>query len=118
MFSEKLENAVTSVGGGKAAILMGFDGIQVDMYNSDADFDMETVGMEMSVVLKEVLNAAEMLEAGEAEEITVKTDQTMTILRIVNDEYFLALAMSSKGNIGKARYLLRIIAPEIAQDLS
>jgi predicted regulator of Ras-like GTPase activity (Roadblock/LC7/MglB family) len=118
MFGSKLENAVKDVSGGQAAILMGFDGIPVEMYTGESELDIETVGMEFSVLLKEVRKAAEMLEAGSAEEVTVRTDQMSTVLRVINEEYFVAMAIERAGNIGKARYLLRLMAPEMRRELS
>ncbi len=117
MFGTKLEDAVNGVAGGQAAILMGFDGIQVDSFGLDEQLDIETVGMEFSVVLKEVRKAAELLEAGSAEEMTVRTNKMTTVMRVVNKEYFLALALNADGNLGKARYVLRVLAPEFAVEL-
>jgi predicted regulator of Ras-like GTPase activity (Roadblock/LC7/MglB family) len=118
MFSNKLEETVKSVAGGKAAILMGFDGIPVEQYTGESGEDIETIGMEFSVLLKEVRKAAEMLDAGAAQELTVRTEKMSTILRVVNDEYFVALALAAGGNLGKARYLLRVIAPEFSRELT
>jgi len=118
MFGTKLEDTVKGVSGGRAAILMGFDGIPVDMYTGESTLDIETVGMEFSVLLKEVRKAAEMLDSGAAEEVMVRTEQMSTVLRVVNDEYFLAMALDRLGNIGKARYLLRVLAPEMRRELS
>jgi predicted regulator of Ras-like GTPase activity (Roadblock/LC7/MglB family) len=117
MFGGKLESAVKDVNGGRAAILMGFDGIPVEMYSGESEVDIETVGMEFSVLLKEVRKAAELLDAGTAEELTVRTDQLSTVLRVINQEYFLAMAIDKNGNLGKARYLLRLLAPEMRKEL-
>ncbi|MCP4677180.1 MAG: hypothetical protein GY854_17025 [Deltaproteobacteria bacterium] len=117
MFGQKLEGAVASVGGSEAAILMGLDGIQVDAFCASKELDIETVGMEFSVLLKEVRKAADLLEAGDAEEMTVRTEKMVTVLRIVNENYFVALVLSTDGNLGKARYTLRVLAPEMAKDL-
>ena len=117
MFLEKLENAVGSITGCEAAILMGFDGIPVDSFEANKEVDIETVGMEFSVVLKEVRKAAELLEAGDAEELTVRTEKMSTILRVVNGEYFVAMLLSPGGNVGKAKYVLRILAPDMGKEL-
>jgi len=117
MFGSILEDTVKGVKGGLAAILMGFDGIAVDNYTVDGSSDIETIGMEFSVLLKEVRNAAEHLDTGSAREVTVKTESLSTVLRIVNDNYFIAFAVSSGGNLGKARYLLRMAAPKLVEFL-
>ncbi|MDJ0765266.1 MAG: roadblock/LC7 domain-containing protein [Myxococcota bacterium] len=118
MFTDKLKSAVDSVKGGEAAIIMGYDGIPVDHFEADKDVDIETVGMEFSVVLKEVKKAAELLETGSTEEMTVRTEMRTTILRVVNDSYFLAFVVRADGNMGKARYVLRMLAPELKEDLT
>ena len=117
MFGNKLENVVKSVQGGEAAILMGFDGIPVDHFEMDKGMDIETVGMEFSVILKEVRKAAELLETGSTEEFMVRTQKMITILRIINDGYFLAVALKPGGNTGKARYAMRVVAPELSKEL-
>lgn len=118
MFGTKLEETVKGVAGGKAAIVMGFDGIPVDQYADDVEQDIETLGMEFSVLLKEVRKAAELLDAGLAEELTVRAEKLTTVLRVINDEYFVALALAPDGNLGKGRYLLRLIAPDFARELA
>ena len=117
MFKSKLKNAVDSVKGGEAVILMGFDGIPVDLYDAGTQLDIETVGMEFSVVLKEVRKAADMLDSGQANEMTVRTDTMSAVLRVVNDSYFLAMAVSPEGNVGKAKYVLRVLGPDLNEDL-
>ncbi len=117
MFEQKLRSAVTGVDGSEAAILMGLDGIQVDAFCANKELDIETVGMEFSVLLKEVRKASELLEAGDAEEMTVHTEKMVTVLRIVNAGYFVAIVLSTGGNLGKARYTLRVLAPQFAVDL-
>ena len=117
MFETRLKDAVESVKGGEAVILMGFDGIPVDSYETTKKWDIETVGMEFSVVLKEVRKAAELLNVGPADEMTIRTDKMATVLRVVNDGYFLAMALSPGGNVGKAKYVLRVLVPGLKEDL-
>ena len=118
MFSDILGKAVDRVHGAEAAILMGFDGILVDMFNGKEIFDIESMGMEFSVLLREVRNAAELLNAGEASEMTIRTDKLLAVLRVVNTEYFVAMALTPDGNIGKARYVLRTLAPNILNEIA
>lgn len=117
MFTNMLEKTVKRLDNGQAAILMGFDGIPVDLFDSGNEPDIETIGMEYSVLLKEVRKASELLQAGDTHEITVRTDEMWTVLRVVNDEYFVALSLGPNGNIGKARYLLRMLAPQLDKEL-
>jgi predicted regulator of Ras-like GTPase activity (Roadblock/LC7/MglB family) len=118
MFKEILQDLVDRTDGGVAGLLMASDGIAIDQYSrGDGPFDIESVGMEYSVVLKGVQRAAEMLDAGSTEEVSVQTERLTTIVRMLSDEYFVALAVAPGGNLGKARYLLRVSAPKLIENL-
>ena len=118
MFDKELENMVTGVSGGQAAVVMGFDGIPVSMFASEEEPDIETIGMEFSVLLREVKKASEMLESGNMEEVTVRTVKMSTILRVINQDYFVAMVITPQGNLGKTRYSLRVLAPKLNSELS
>lgn len=118
MFREILQDLVDRTDGGVAGLLMASDGIAIDQYSrGDGPFDIEAVGMEYSVVLKGVQRAAEMLDTGATNEVSVKTERLTTIVRMLSDEYFVALAVEPGGNVGKARYLLRVTAPQLIDNL-
>jgi predicted regulator of Ras-like GTPase activity (Roadblock/LC7/MglB family) len=109
---------VDNVEGGLAGLLMGFDGIPVDSYARDLQaVDIQTVGMEFSFILNQVRKAAEILEVGGVREITIKAERLTIVIHVVSDDYFLALALKPEGNFGKGRYLLRVAAPKMLQDL-
>ena len=118
MFDDALRDMVTGISGGQAAVVMGFDGIPVSMFASDEEQDIETIGMEFSVLLREVKKASEMIESGEMEEVTVRTEKMSTILRVINEEYFVAMVIAPGGNLGKTRYSLRVLAPKLNSELS
>jgi len=119
MFREVLQEVVDNTDGGVAGLLMGFDGIPVDQYVRDeATFDVESVGMEYSVVLKGVQQAAEMLESGAAKEVAIKAERLTTVIRLLNDEYFVAVTLKPSGNLGKARFLLRTRSVKLLADLT
>lgn len=119
MFAELLKDLVDHTEGGVASLLMGYDGIPVAHYvRPDAGLDVENVGMEFSVILKDIRKAAEMLSAGGAREVSVQAERLGTVIRLLNDEYFVAVALEPAGNHGKARFLLRTLAPKFLEDLA
>ena len=94
-------------------------GIALETYAKDgAPFDINTIGIEFSVVIGQIKRAAEMLEAGSAHEIAVGTERLVTIIRTLGETYFLALAMQPEGNFGKGRYLMRTAAPKLIAELA
>lgn len=118
MFREMLQDLVERTDGATAGLLMASDGIAIDQYSKvEGPFDVESVGMEYTVVLKGMQRAAEMLDTGATNEMSVKTERLTTVIRLLTDEYFVALTLEPGGNVGKARYLLRVNAPELIENL-
>lgn len=119
MFKEALRSVVDGTDGGLAGLLMDFEGIPVETYaRSDSAFDIESVGAEVSVVVKAIQRATEMLDAGATREVAFRSDKLVTLIRVINDSYFVAMALTPEGNLGKGRYLLRIVAPQLADELA
>lgn len=124
MFTEHLKKIVDTVGGGIGAVIMGLDGIAVETYVRDRDgFDINILGMEFSFILGQVKKAAKILHSppamaiGEVEEIVIKAEQVTLVIRMLSDDYFLAVALLPSGNFGKCRFLLRLTAPQIVSEL-
>lgn len=118
MFRENLRRIVEHTEGGLAGLLMGFDGIAVESYSKDPErLDIQTVGMEFSFILTQVRKATEILEVGGVQEVTIKADRVTILIRVLTPEYFLALALLPQGNAGKGRYLLRVVAPRLQEEL-
>lgn len=118
MFQEVLREVVERVDGAMGALLMGYDGIAVDQYLPDDEGGMvETLGLEFSVILKDVRRAVEMLEAGSADELVLTTEHVVAIVRMLNSEYFVVVALKPNAIAGKARHYLRMSAPRIVDAL-
>lgn len=119
MFRELLQKIVEGCEGGLAGLLMGYDGIAVDSYTAaSAESDIQSVGMEFSVILTQARNAVSLLGGGGLREVAFKSEKMTVIIRLLNDEYFLALALTPDGNYGKGRYMLRSTAPSILAELT
>jgi predicted regulator of Ras-like GTPase activity (Roadblock/LC7/MglB family) len=118
MFKEVLRELVERTEGGIASLLMGFDGIAVDNYvKTESSLDVESIGMEYSVLLSQIAKAAEMLDAGAAREVSIQAEHLTTLIRLLNDEYFVALTLTPTGNFGKARFLMRTLTPKLVDEL-
>jgi predicted regulator of Ras-like GTPase activity (Roadblock/LC7/MglB family) len=118
MFQEALREIVDKTEGGVAGLIMDSEGIAVDSYaRDDAPFDITTVGIEFGVVLGSIKRAADSLEAGKTSEIAIGTEKMITLIRTLNETYFLALALRPDGNLGKGRYMMRTAAPKLLAEL-
>ena len=125
MFKEMLRGIVEGTDGAIAGLLMGFDGIAVDSYTRDEGStgiaggrDINEIGMEFSVILGSIKRAAEALESGKAKEVAIQSEHLTTLIRVLNEEYFVALTMRPDGNPGKGRFFMRTAAPRLLQELS
>ena len=112
-FRESLEQ-VCDVEGAVAASVMGYDGIAIDtLVPGGTELDFETLMVEYAGILAQVRQAADVLQTGELEELSIATERLTAHLRPINGDYFLVLAMKPEGNLGKGRYLLRVAAPRL-----
>lgn len=119
MFNEILQGIVRQTGGGIGAVLMGYDGIAIEEYSEPVEgVDLHMVAVEYANVLKEIKNTAEILDNGDMEEVSIKTDRFFVVIRVLTDDYFVALILDRCGNFGKGRYLLMKEAPRLIEALS
>jgi predicted regulator of Ras-like GTPase activity (Roadblock/LC7/MglB family) len=119
MFRESLQRMVDRLAGSVAGILMGFDGISVESYTKDGEesLDIQTVGMELAHAVVQMRKATDNLDVGSLRELTLKADNLVILIQLLSDEYFVACALKPEASFGKARYLMRLLAPQIQAEL-
>lgn len=118
MFAAHIKKVVDNVEGGIGGLLMGLDGIAVEQYLRDGSrVDLNTIGMEFSFILTQCRKAGEILKLGGVTEIAIKAEELVIVMRMINDEYFVAVALEAGGNYGKCRFLLRVITPRMVDEL-
>lgn len=118
MFRESIQKMVDRLDGGLAGILMGFDGIAVESYTrTSANGDIGAVGLELAHVVSQMSKAAEMLDGGGLREVTMRADKLVVLVQVVSEEYFVACAVRPDANFGKARFLMRLLGPQIQSEL-
>lgn len=116
---ESLAGIMNNVDGALAAIIMAYDGIPIDeVAVEQSEFDMQLLSVEYATVLKEIKRAIDVIKMGSLEEVSIATSRTCVVVRVLNDELFIALIMNRDGNIGKGRYLLKLKSFEVLRELS
>jgi predicted regulator of Ras-like GTPase activity (Roadblock/LC7/MglB family) len=112
-FAAMLREIVDGCGGGIGAALMGNDGIAIEQVmatgppDSPLADDVATAGTEFGRILEEIRKAADAVAGGAVLEATIVLSRVVLVFRSVDEETFVALALSPDGNLGKARYLIR-----------
>ena len=121
MFRENIQKLIEKLDGGIAGVLMGFDGIAVDSYAKsgfgDSLPDIQTLAAEFAHLVSQARRTVQSLDAGALAEVTIRTDTVTLVITVLTQEYFLACAMLPTAIVGKARYLVKVAAPQLRQDL-
>ena len=117
-FREHLESICRSCEGALACSLMGVDGIEVDTHvEGGGDVDVKSLLVEYSGLFRSAREAAEAHAAGGITELFIETEKVLTVARLISPEYYMVVALAPGGNLGKARYLLRVTAPRLRSEL-
>ncbi|OGL42496.1 MAG: hypothetical protein A2161_05960 [Candidatus Schekmanbacteria bacterium RBG_13_48_7] len=108
-FVDGLKMIVNNVPGSLGASINGLDGLIIAEYkktpNSELDFTL--IGAEMTSLLKRAVKTTDDIHMGPLQEITLMDRNKALIMKTINEEYYLLLALDSFGNIGKGRYELK-----------
>lgn len=118
-FREDLQRICGKVEGSLAASLMGFDGIAIETHEerSQAGIALSDLLVETSGIVSQVRQAAESLQMGRASEVSIRTEKLVAVARPLSPDYFVVLTLVPEGNVGRARYELRIAGPKLAAQL-
>jgi predicted regulator of Ras-like GTPase activity (Roadblock/LC7/MglB family) len=117
VFAELVKKVVDGVDGGVGGLIMGLDGIAVETYISEGNYDVNTIGMEFSFILTQVKKAGDILQLGGVNEFSIKAESITIVMRMLTDEYFLAVVLRSDGNFGKCRFMMRLAQPQFVAEL-
>jgi predicted regulator of Ras-like GTPase activity (Roadblock/LC7/MglB family) len=119
IFEEVVQRAVEQTHGAMAAVIMARDGIALSHYiKPEVEIDLETLGIEYANLLADTNRSSQAMNAGPLKELQLTTDKYLTILRVLNPEYFIALIVAPDGNLGKGRFILRVSAPALLKELT
>ena len=117
-YKDTLRSITESVGGGLAAIIMGYDGIPIDEYMTDGgSIDLQLLSVEYANLLRDIKRTVDLLENGDMQEVSIATDRVRVLVRVISEEFFLALVITADGNYGKGRYLLSREAVKLREEL-
>jgi len=117
-FKEILKTIVEESFGGLGGVIMGYDGIAIDEYlQPGGGMDVGLLAVEYASVLKEIKRTVGVLKTGELEEVSIISEKCCVIVRGVSEDFFVALVLTSDGNFGKGRYLLKREAARLREAL-
>ena len=109
MFKAALENIMERTEGSLGALIMGIDGIAVERLLKEAgqEANLDVAAAEFTSLVRSAQKAGKDTGLGELREVMISLDGAVLVMRLLGRDYFMVLAISPEGNLGRARYELR-----------
>lgn len=109
MFKQMLETIVERTEGSLGALIMGTDGIAVEKVFGEAgkEANLDVAAAEFTSLVRSAQRSGNDTGLGNLRELVVSLDNTILAIRVLSREYFVVLALTPEGNLGRGRYELR-----------
>jgi predicted regulator of Ras-like GTPase activity (Roadblock/LC7/MglB family) len=99
-YTEKLVNIAEEIEGVFDVAFVGYDGIIVCRHSKTSQIDMDMICAEFASVVKDIRTIDNALK-----DIIITFSGKLMVIKSMNDG-FLCMAMSSDGNLGRARMIM------------
>ncbi|MBW1808861.1 MAG: roadblock/LC7 domain-containing protein [Deltaproteobacteria bacterium] len=117
-FQEELESICQHVPGCQSVVVMNLDGIVVGRQdNAESELDIEILLVELTSSLKQALQALVSIQGGEMAEFSILFDKGSLVIRLLEDEHFVAVLLQPEALVGRGRYALRRHAQPLVKEL-
>jgi len=110
-FEEPMQRLLDNCPGAQGAAIVDPDGIPVVVTPHEGS--LETLGVELATILRDLAEAAREFQHGRLEQCSVFAEDAIIILTTINAGYFLILVMSRDGLAGKARFQSRVVGARL-----
>lgn len=115
MHDQVLRKLVQDVEGGLAGFVLGPGGVAQAVVVKEEPWPSGAAGPEMAFVLDQVRRAASILRVGELEEVLVRCEASLLLLRRLGETGVLGLVLGPQSDISLGRFMLRLGATEMTQ---
>ena len=117
MFKSLMSRVPERAEGVLGMALVSLDGIAIEKISNDPSLNLDTIIAELTDRLKRTNLAASEMGTGPAREMVTFTERAVVILKGVHEDYYLLCAVEPDGNYGKVRHAIRMVVPDLAQEL-
>jgi predicted regulator of Ras-like GTPase activity (Roadblock/LC7/MglB family) len=120
MFRETLQRMLERTEGATGALIMGTDGIAVEkvLTTEARDSNLDVAAAEFTSLVRSAQRAGADIGLGQVTELVLGFDDTTVLMRLFNRDYFVVLALSKDGNLGRGRFELRKVELDLAREFS
>jgi predicted regulator of Ras-like GTPase activity (Roadblock/LC7/MglB family) len=120
MFKDVLETILERTEGSLGALIMGTDGLAVErsLKQAGQEANLDVAAAEFTSLVRSAQRAGNDTGLGSLRELVISLEDAVLLMRLLGRDYFVVLAISPEGNLGRARFELRkaelLIASEFA----
>lgn len=109
MFKQMLESIVERTEGSLGALIMGTDGIAVERVFSEAgrEGNLDVAAAEFTSLVRNAQRSGNDTGLGNLRELVISLENSILAIRVLSRDYFVVLALTPEGNLGRGRYELR-----------
>ncbi|MDQ3668528.1 MAG: roadblock/LC7 domain-containing protein [Acidobacteriota bacterium] len=120
MFKELLESIIERTEGSLGALIMGLDGIPVEKVIGEAgnEANLDIAAAEFTTLVRNAQRSGNEVGLGKLRELVVSLDSAIVMMRLLGQDYFVVLALSPEGNLGRGRYELRKAELQLAKEFA
>jgi predicted regulator of Ras-like GTPase activity (Roadblock/LC7/MglB family) len=120
MFKQALENIMERTEGSLGALIMGLDGLAIERTLKDAgqEANLDVAAAEFTSLVRNSQKAGKDTGLGDLRELMVSLESATVIMRLIGREYFVVLAISPEGNLGRGRFELRKAELELRREFA
>ncbi len=120
MFRAPLEDIVERTDGCIGAMIMGTDGIAVEkVLTPEADdANLDIAAAEFTSLVRSAQRTSGDSGLGSLRELVVTCTEATIVMRLLSHEYFIVLALTPDGNLGRSRFELRKAELDLAKEFA
>jgi predicted regulator of Ras-like GTPase activity (Roadblock/LC7/MglB family) len=120
MFKEVLETIIEHTEGSLGVLIMGTDGISVERLLKEAgqEANLDVAAAEFTSLVKNAQKAGKDTGLGNLRELVISLEEAVVLVRLLGREYFVVLAISPDGNLGRARFELRKAELQLSKEFA
>ena len=120
MFRDLLEAILDRTEGSLGALIMGTDGIAVEkvLVEAGKDANLDIAAAEFTSLVRGGQRAGTDLGLGKMQELVIAFDSSIILMRLLCRDYFVVLALTTEGNLGRGRFELRKAELQLAKEFT
>ena len=120
MFRQALQGINERTEGALGSLIMGVDGISVEkvMLEGGAEANIDVAAAEVTSLVRSAQRAGRDIGLGGVRELILSYQGLYLVARMITTDYFVVLALSPEGNLGRGRFELRKAELDLAREFA